>query len=73
MGCFHSTMLRRRLDSNTDVLAHVHDMLVLRSQTFSASLDFLPFCETVRLCEPNDVVGLRIDSEYASRLRFVKL
>ena len=38
MGCFHSTMLRRWLDSNADVLAHVHDMLVLRSQTFSASL-----------------------------------
>ena len=42
-------------------------MLVSRSQTF------LPFFVSVRLREPDDVVGLRIDSDYASRPRFTKL
>ena len=60
--CFHSTSLRRQLDSSTDVFAHG-----------LAEPDFLPLCVRVRLCKPNDVVELHIDSKYTYRPCFTKL
>ena len=34
VGLHSQRMLRRRLDSNADVLTHAHDMVVSRSQIF---------------------------------------
>ena len=60
--CFHSTSLRRQLDSSTDVFAHG-----------LAEPDFLPLCVRVLLCKPNDVVELHSDSKYTYRPCFTKL
>ena len=67
-GCFHSTTLRRRLDNNADVRTCSRPR-----HACLAEPDFLPFCVRVRLREPNDVLGLCIDSEYVSRPHFTKL
>ena len=57
VGLLSQRTLRRRLDSNADILAHVHDTSCL------AESDILPLCVRVWLHETNDMVGLRIDSE----------
>ena len=68
MGLLSQHKLKRWLDSNADVRT------CSRPQHASlAESDFLPFRMRVRLCDPNDVVGLRINSKYACRPYFTKL